>query len=62
MIDKFSETVFNEYGLLVALLTGAVYILYRRNIEMTDKIMQISNDSVKILTELKALIKGKNND
>lgn len=59
MIEDLTTNALSEYGLLVALLLFAVYVLYRRNVQLGDKTLAAMIDSTKILTELKQIIRGK---
>lgn len=60
MENDLIQMILSEYGLLVLVLLIAVYVLYKRNVELGDKAIEAILDSTKILTELKTLLRNKN--
>lgn len=51
-----------EYGMLVVVMAVAIVVLWRRNREIANQLIQLSKDSIEALTKLTDLIKGKDND
>lgn len=62
MIESIADKALNEYGLLVAVLLFACYILYKRNVQMGDKLLDAVTKSTRVLTEIKVLIREKLNE
>lgn len=62
MIDELLLSVKEELGIIEALLIITIVVLFRRTITLTDFIMAHVSKSTNILTEIKAIIKGKNGE
>lgn len=50
--ESFFKTVLSEYGLLVALLLGGVVFLWRRNNFLSDKLIELIENNIRVLTEV----------
>lgn len=62
MIDELLLSVKDDLGLIEALLIITIVVLFRRTITLTDFIMTHVSKNTNVLTELKAIIKGRGNE
>ena len=62
MIDELLLHVKDDLGLIEALLIITIVVLFRRTITLTDFIMTHVSKNTNVLTELKAIIKGRGNE
>jgi hypothetical protein len=62
MIEELASKAMSEYGLFLATLLFAVFVLYKRNIQLADKILVVIADNTRVLTELTEMIRGKHDN
>lgn len=60
-MNELIDKALSEYGLFVGFLLFSVYVLYKRNIDLSDKSVEAIKNSTKVLVEIKTLIKEKFN-